>query len=597
MAHIQNMDQFTSLSFRNYKALRNYSVSLRSFNVLVGPNNSGKSTVLGAFRILAEGMRKASSRNPELFRVRNDESWGYKIPLDELPVSSENVFSDYDDSSPAIVEFRLSSGNKLELRFPEPNVCYLFCRTKGKQVRSTRDFKREYPVSVGFVPILGPVEHDEPLYQKEAARRALLAHRASRNFRNIWYHNPDEFEDFRQLIRSTWPGMDIQRPELEYKDGKPVLRMFCPEERYPRELYWAGYGFQVWCQLLTYVFMARKDSLLIIDEPDIYLHSDLQRQLLALLRDRNADVVMATHSAEIISEADPTELLLINKKVKSAQRISNPSQVQLVFGALGSNLNPTLTQLAKSRRVVFVEGRDFQILGAFARRLGHHAIANRTDFAVVPSNGFNPNRVNDLKNGMELTLGTTIAVAVIFDRDYRSDTEVNTVLEELKKFSSYQHIHVRKELENYLLEFVPIERAIRKQIAEQNKRTENKREFAESVSEIFEDLSQSLKNRVHAQFLVHRTDFSKTKNPGIDYATINEQLLKEFDSLWTNWESRKSLLPGKEFLAELNKYLQETHSISISPMRIVENMGTCDIPDEIKELITGLSRFCSKKLP
>ncbi len=60
-----DFQQFTSGSFRNYKALRRYSVALSGFNVLVGPNNSGKSTILGAFRILAEGIRRVSSRNPE----------------------------------------------------------------------------------------------------------------------------------------------------------------------------------------------------------------------------------------------------------------------------------------------------------------------------------------------------------------------------------------------------------------------------------------------------------------------------------------------------------------------------------------------------
>ena len=112
------LDQFTSVSFRNYKALRQYSVSLRRFNVLVGPNNSGKSTILGAFRILAEGMRKAAARNPEWIHLREEESWGYRVPLDELPIAMENVFSNYDDSQPAKIDFRLSSGNRIELKMP-----------------------------------------------------------------------------------------------------------------------------------------------------------------------------------------------------------------------------------------------------------------------------------------------------------------------------------------------------------------------------------------------------------------------------------------------------------------------------------------------
>ena len=38
-------------------------------------------------------------------------------------------------------------------------------------------------VDVAFVPVLGPVDHNEKLFEKEAARLALLSHGASRNFR------------------------------------------------------------------------------------------------------------------------------------------------------------------------------------------------------------------------------------------------------------------------------------------------------------------------------------------------------------------------------------------------------------------------------
>src|SRR5207245_9158798 len=144
----------------------------------------GKSTIRGALRILAEGMKKALGRKAKHSRRSGEDRWGYQVALEEMPVATENVFSDYDDSRAAVIEFRLSNDNKLILIFPESNVCYLLCETKGSPVRSPSDFKKEYKASVGFVPVLGPVEHDEPLFQKDAARRALLTHRASRNFRN-----------------------------------------------------------------------------------------------------------------------------------------------------------------------------------------------------------------------------------------------------------------------------------------------------------------------------------------------------------------------------------------------------------------------------
>src|SRR5690606_30509974 len=129
------------------------------------------------------------------------------------------------------------------------------------------------------------------------------------------------------------------------------------------------------------------------------------------------------------------------------------------FGSLGSSLNPTITQLAKTKKVLFVEGEDFTLLSAFARKLGQTAIANRSAFAVVPANGFNPARVSDFSEGMESTLGVSIDRAVIFDRDYRSDATVSLLTAEFSRTCSYVRVHDRKELENFLLNPAVLERS------------------------------------------------------------------------------------------------------------------------------------------
>ena len=48
--------------------------------------------------------------------------------------------------------------------------------------------------------------------------------------------------------------MDVKKPEVSTSYGKPRLHMFCPEERIDREIFWAGFGFQVWCQMLTHCY-------------------------------------------------------------------------------------------------------------------------------------------------------------------------------------------------------------------------------------------------------------------------------------------------------------------------------------------------------
>jgi predicted ATPase len=56
------MHQFTKVKFNRFKAFRDFSLDLRHVNILIGPNNAGKSTILAAFRILAAALRRATAR-------------------------------------------------------------------------------------------------------------------------------------------------------------------------------------------------------------------------------------------------------------------------------------------------------------------------------------------------------------------------------------------------------------------------------------------------------------------------------------------------------------------------------------------------------
>ena len=482
--------RFVRVDFRRFKAFERFTLHVHHFNILVGPNNAGKSTVLTAFRILAAAMRKATARNPEYVVGPRGRTLGYTVDLDTISVAEENIFFNYDDSESASVSFKLSNGNELLLFFPAKGVCSLIADSQSRQIKGTAAFRSQFNCPIGFVPILGPVEHNEELFQKEAARLALFSYRAARNFRNIWYHYPEKFPEFRELLKSTWPGMDIEPPLIERSHEKPHLYMFCPEARIPREIFWAGFGFQVWCQMLTHLLQSGSQcSLFLIDEPDIYLHSELQRQLLGLLRNLGADILLATHSTEIITEAEPDEIVVVNKCRNAAKRIKHPSELSEVFAVLGSNLNPVLTQLAKTRRALFVEGKDFQILGRFARKLRAYRIANRSDFAVVPIDGFRPERARSLKDGMETTMGSKIAAVAILDRDYRCNSERANIARECSAFCELAIIHERKEIENFLLVPAALDRAIRQRLIDRFRRGGKSREFNEDMTSMLDEVS------------------------------------------------------------------------------------------------------------
>jgi predicted ATPase len=585
-----------SVKFLHYKAFSNFSITLHEFNVLVGPNNSGKSTIVGAFRILNEGLKRARAKSPERIEVDGIAMRGYKLNLEGIPVATENIFHEYDDSKIAKVAFRLSNENTLSLYFPEPGACILVPEPKLGEIRTPKLFREQFDVEIGFVPILGPVEQKEPLYGKEAARLALLTSGASRNFRNIWYHYPEDFERFRALVMSTWPGMDIQRPERS--NDMRTLLMFCPEDRLPREICWSGYGFQVWCQMLTFIVKAANASLIVIDEPDIYLHSDLQRQLVSLLRDLGPDVVLATHSTEIITECEATSLLTINKRKHSATRVKDVSQLKRVFAVLGSNLNPTLTQLAKTKRAVFVEGLDFQIISPIARSLGMQRVANRADFAVIQTEGFNPRRAIDLAAGIEKAVGGKILRAVILDRDYRSDKEIAEIEKELKANDFLVHILQRKEIENYLLDESALDAALRIRLREKARRSGKLVSGTPpDIQALQQEVMESMRHDVFAQLLARYTEFKKRTEPSIDFATLNAQLSREFEKKWALPDGRVLIVPGKDVLAQINRKLQDGYGISLTDGSIANQLTRQNLAGDLVELLEALKQFSETESP
>jgi energy-coupling factor transporter ATP-binding protein EcfA2 len=590
---VKELDHFAGVEFHRFKAFKSFSLGLRHFNILVGPNNAGKSTVLIAFRVLAAGLRRAATKRAEIVRGPDGQTFGHKIDLSSISVAEENLFYNYDEDEAAWVRFRLASGNSLLLYFPERETCYLIPDAQGKPCASPSAFRAIFNCPIGFVPILGPVEHQERLYEKEAARLALFNYGAARNFRNIWYHFPDDFEEFRKLIKRTWPGMDVTPPERDISHERAILHMWCPEERLPREIFWAGFGFQVWCQMLTHLIHSRNVSMFLIDEPDIYLHSDLQRQLLGILRELGPDVLIATHSTEIVTEAETDEILIVDKMKARGSRLKSTVQLDSVFRMLGSAVNPVLTQLAKTRRVIFVEGLDFQLLARFARKLGLERLANRSDFAVIPVEGFSPDRIRTLKKGMEATLGVEVAAAAVLDRDYRSTVESSEIVASCEGYCELAAVHESKELENFVLVPVAIDRAAAARLADRARRGGDKRDYEPIGSAVLEAFATSKRTYVTSQYLAARRNYERSIGARIHEATLSQQVLDDVDRRWADPLARLQMIPGKDALSYLNTALQERYGISITANAIVDAMKAAEVPKELSALLMRLDQFAS----
>ena len=232
----------TSVKFEGYKGFRSFSLSLQRMNILVGPNNSGKSTIIRAFRILQVALRQARRRKAIRINLNDSTNWGYRVPENIIPVSLENVHTDFE-STHAKITFRCSNGNYLSLVFPPDGGCVLLADAHGKSYNTPGRFKNQFPITIQTIPELGPLEDEEHLLAEGTVLQGLSTHRASRHFRNYWRLFPEGFEEFSHMVSRRWPGMEIEYPNLvDHISNR--LTMFCRENRMTREIYWSGFGFQ-----------------------------------------------------------------------------------------------------------------------------------------------------------------------------------------------------------------------------------------------------------------------------------------------------------------------------------------------------------------
>lgn len=559
-------------------------------NILVGPNNSGKSTVISAFRILEVGLRVAfAKRAVQIPSYNGGHTFGHPIPVDHIPVAIENVHTDYDEIDSRI-EFRVSNGNKLILHFPIHEGCLLSWETSGSGIRTPGLLKRAFPVQIQVIPVLGPLEHDEIVLTEDTVKRALNTHRASRHFRNYWRHFPEGFTEFAQLVEKTWPGMEIDPPELPSALDQKLI-MICKENRISREIFWAGFGFQVWCQLLTHISRASSKTILIVDEPEIYLHPDIQRQLLGILREISPNILLATHSTEIMGEADAGEILLIDKTKRSAERLKDVEGVQKALESVGSIQNITLTQLARTKRIIFVEGiNDYRVIRRFARKFNFNELSAGTDLTAIESGGFSSwTKVQALAWGLDRAVGARMLLGAIYDRDFWCDEEVESIKNDLDHHLTLSHIHKRKEIENYLLIPVVLERALIKAISDRTRRTGVEIEITEDISSILHRITTPIKAEIQGQYLAKRTDY--LRNTGKDPATINAETLDLFESKWSFLASRMELVPGKKILKKLRSEIESLYHVNLTDIKIIDEFRIEEIPEDLRILVNSLETF------
>jgi hypothetical protein len=197
--------------------------------------------------------------------------------------------------------------------------------------------------------------------------------------------------------------------------------------------------------------------------------------------------------------------------------------------------------------------------------------------------------------GAAANRASEILGAALMDKDYRSENERGAIIFQCELFCNYVSIHKCKEIENFLLVPTAMDRAAERK-ADQARRTGVVRTYNGEAAALLDNFANEKRSYVTSQYVAARTRFERTNSPGLSAATVTEAALNELEICWSDRTSRLQVIPGKDALSMFNQYLQREYGVSVTPTAIIDAMRLDEIPEEMRTLLEGISRFAQSNV-
>ena len=592
--------RFTIEGFKRFE--RTTAIDLDDVTVLVGANNSGKSTILQAltlFQYCVEMTRGTNGPEPgRLALVRRTVS---PDEFGVLPVA------DPADLWPHGRVRTKGRPNPLSLRAEFDNAA-----TIGFQLQMSYNRFSIVPSVTGrwreavdgreirIIPLFSGFSPREEYLTPPARRDRMRLQRHGEMVRNLLWdlreHAGPRWNTLQDVLKELFPESAVSvRFDLEvdrflnatYRDR--VLRR-------ERDVMTAGSGFHQALQIFASV-LAPGAGTVLLDEPDAHLHARLQEQLVRVLarlaREEPAQFILATHSPQLLGAA-PEGTVRVCMDGRVAPLPVRPELLE----ELGAVEHMEIVPLLAGRAVVFVENkRDRNLLQDFARKhWGEkkqqevwraltflHTYQSPVDAGVLDLG----RQVRDLLNSVGPVSGRPVRMVAISDRDYRTDASRRA---ELRTHASRAKTDAYRldfkllmwganEIENYVLDRAAMLNTLDRQAEERHVGTAWKRQrsaFAAEFDRLLDAQREHVRQRVATR--IQQEDRRLALSTALDRAD---------KFLAARWKQPERWCDAKAVLGGLRTWLQERGlALRISERDVIRDMPA--VPNDVGKTLRVL---------
>jgi len=583
------------LYLQNFRGFDDHKIPFNpQTTIVVGKNNAGKSTIVEALRLtalIANRFQRLEFRSVPDWLDRPLREKGVSPSLQAMELDLDSAFHRYNDP-PATITCTFSDGANITTYIGKGGTVHGVIRNRQGQLAVNQSQARSIHLpKVQILPQIAPLEEKEVILSEEYVRRHILTSRASLHFRNQLKVLYDHFEEFKEIAQTTWPGLRING--LEGRDGIPgtdSLALLVQDTDFVAEVGWMGHGLQMWLQTMWFLTYSKNADVIILDEPDVYMHADLQRRLIRFVKGRDWQTIVATHSTEIMAEVEPDEVLIVDRRKDRSTFAPSLPAVQRVINQIGSVHNIQLARLWSSKILVLIEGKDMAILKRIQNRLfpssdhpfdaiPHMSIGGWGGWQFVVGSSF------FLKNAG----GDDIASYCLLDSDYHTQVQISSRFTEAKSHGVELHVWSRKEIENFLIVPTTIQR-----IVYAGCREKHTPPSVQDVKDEIDRIAETLKDEVFDSFC---TEFATDRS--LAAGTANKRAREKVTQAWKSFDTRISVIPGKQTISNLSDWSQKKYGVSFNATKLATFLQIDEIHPELAavvEAIEGHQLFPGRKI-
>lgn len=426
------MHILSSITIKNFKSIKDFTFLLTEYTPLVGYNNAGKSNILEAIKWL---LNKSSLDNTFFNNTDMPIEISGRVEgiseeiLSRLPTAQRNSISPYiiDEKldikrvqpTPSVPVKNINLEVKkideadwtanpngldaaLKSLFPEP----IEIGAMENAAEDAGKFKTTTTIGKLIAEIMAPIEENHTTAITEALNSLKNKFEADGNDRATELINFDT--EATTKLQEYFPGISIKlhvpTPVIKevFKGG--TLKVY--ENEIGRDLISYGHGTQRSIQMTLIQHLAdikrgtetrASNTLLLIDEPELYLHPQAIEQVrsgLKVLAQNGYQVVFTTHSPQMIPSEDIKHTLLVRKNetdgTHARERLINAvqeaesvavSQFELLFSLENAN------QILFSEKVLLAEGKTEKRLLPYIYNKYHNKTLGQSKIAFTELGG------------------------------------------------------------------------------------------------------------------------------------------------------------------------------------------------------------------